>query len=292
VFAIYKYSTGNSLVDDIGLFTWRNLSDIIGLVGFTFKRAKNAVIWRFKKFILFIKVSPLMFQRLPENIDAENRDRIYDIFTARFYRLPKQIRVHRSYFVRKRRGFGEDAFHSAWFYILGRFRPKRCLEIGVYRGQTLSLWSLAAKNLNFEIEVVGISPLTSAGDSVSTYISLDYRADIFQNFDKFKLPPPILVEEYSQNQIAKDVIELQEWDLIYIDGSHEFDVCLSDVLSSEKGLKVGGLLVIDDSSLFSDFSRSFKGHPGPSKVVSEFLPANFKKLLSVGHNNFYVKTSS
>jgi hypothetical protein len=257
----------------------------------SFQRVKNSVKWRYTKVCSFIRVSPFLVKKYPENFENLSRDYVYDFFTAKYYLLPRVIRSHRKYFSRKSRGFGEDAFHSAWEYIFKRYPLSNCLEIGVYRGQTISLWALLSKIEKRQVSVVGISPLSSAGDSVSNYLEVDYREDILKNFRKFSLTGPKLIQEYSQSFEAKKAIENGGWDLIYIDGSHEFEVCLSDLLSAEKGLKAGGILVVDDSSLYSDFSRSFKGHPGPSKAVSDFLPVTFTKILSVGHNNFYRKDS-
>ena len=57
-----------------------------------------------------------------------------------FYHLPFSIINHRVYFSKEFRGFGEEAFHSMWYLLLSEFKPKNCLEIGVYRGQIISLW--------------------------------------------------------------------------------------------------------------------------------------------------------
>ena len=56
-------------------------------------------------------------------------------------------------------------------------------------------------------------------------------------------------------------------------------------------IKKNGLLVFDDSSLYFDYNvpkDSFKGHPGPSKVVNELLGDNRLKYLGgIGHNNIF-----
>ena len=76
-----------------------------------------------------------------------------------FYtRLPKSLREHRAYFELNGRGFGERAFHVMWFLIFREFRPESFLEIGVYRGQTLSLAALLARHFKFDCFVQGISP--------------------------------------------------------------------------------------------------------------------------------------
>ena len=44
------------------------------------------------------------------------------------------------------------------------------LEIGAYRGQIISAWALVTKELHISCDIQGISPFTSVGDEVSTYI--------------------------------------------------------------------------------------------------------------------------
>src|SRR5262249_55054098 len=82
---------------------------------------------------------------------------------------PGWLSAHRRYFSQQGRGFGEDAFHAMWFKLLAEYRPRRCLEIGVYRGQVISLWLLIAEKIGFPVEVHGVSPFSAAGDAVSWY---------------------------------------------------------------------------------------------------------------------------
>jgi hypothetical protein len=145
--------------------------------------------------------------------------------------------------------------------------------------------------LKRDLEVFGITPLTNLGDDVSLYLDLDYAEDIFRNFNKFGLSQPTLLEGSSRDPDSVDLIRNGEWDLIYVDGSHDFDTCLADVLDAIVGLKNGGILVIDDSSLYTDFDLSFAGHPGPSRVARDFIPTEMKLFLSVGHNNYFLKSA-
>jgi hypothetical protein len=81
------------------------------------------------------------------------------------HRLPAEFRAHRAYFTRNNRSFGEDAFHAMWFLLFREFRPAAFLEIGVYRGQSLSLASLLACHFKLDCSVQGISPFSSATES-------------------------------------------------------------------------------------------------------------------------------
>src|SRR5205823_3237998 len=74
--------------------------------------------------------------------------------------LRPELKQHRAYFYNvptNRRGFGEDAFHVMWHLLLGEFRPANFLEIGVFRGQVISLAALWARLNSLPCEVWGIS---------------------------------------------------------------------------------------------------------------------------------------
>ena len=207
--------------------------------------------------------------------------------------IPQVIRDHRNYFRQNQRGFGEDAFHTMWWRLVNQFKPSNFLEIGVYRGQVLSLVSLLGKLNELEIQTTGISPFSPAGDSVSVYIkNLDYVEDTKRNIKYFDLPDAELIRAFSTDAKALERISSTQWDMIYIDGNHEYDVVLSDWESCSKALKVGGIIVIDDSGLSSAYTPppfATGGHPGPSKLAAEIDPEFFKEILQVGHNRVFQK---
>jgi hypothetical protein len=219
-----------------------------------------------------------------------NRNDAYRYFQKCFRAWsPKWLRDHRYFFSTNGRGFGEDAFHAAWFLLLREFKPKNLLEIGVFRGQTISLWTLIGEKIGTTQRVIGISPLDSSGDAVSNYQQLDYLLDINSNFSHFSLTSPNVIKAFSTDPNALEIIKNGKWDLIYIDGSHEYEVVKSDLIAATQGLNPGGILVLDDSSLFTDFklktSEAFRGHPGPSRVFEEIDYSVFEFLFGVGHNN-------
>jgi len=221
-----------------------------------------------------------------------NRNGVYRKFQIKYRKFdPIWLREHRNFFKQDSRGFGEDAFHSYWFSLIENYKPSRLLEIGVYRGQTISLWALIGAKLNYEMEIVGISPLDNSGDEVSSYLDIDYERDILENFERFGLNKPTLIKGFSK--VHSDVIRNGEWDLIYIDGSHDYLDVKIDLKIAYFGLKVGGILVLDDSSLYTSFkpmiSNTFRGHPGPSRAFLEIEENKWKFILGVGHNNILQK---
>ncbi len=211
-------------------------------------------------------------------------------------RLPEEFRTHRTYFTQTGRGFGEDAFHTQWFLLFREFRPKSFLEIGVFRGQSLSLAALCARHFQLDCFVQGISPFSTAGDAVSRYRpGLDYQADTLTNFAYFKLPAPTLLKAYSTDAIAAQLIASRAWDIIYIDGNHDYDIAKADWELCAKNILPGGVIVLDDSGLSTKFRApafATGGHPGPSRLAMEIDRCAFTEILQVGHNRVFQKNSA
>ena len=248
-----------------------------------FNRSKN----RKNKYDFEIKLESI-------NKSEFNRNYLHKYFHHYFWNLsPVWLKEHRTYFSKKQRAFGEDAFHAMWYFIFKEFKPKKVLEIGVYRGSTLSLFSLLSQKFNLNTEVHGISPFSPAGDSVSKYLAeLDYYEDVNKNFSFFNLPTQILHKGFSTDEAMIEVIKANDWDLIFIDGNHDYEVVKQDFAICSKQLNTGGLIVFDDASLYTDYKPPFyssAGHPGPSKVAIEIDLNIFEEILSVGHNRIFKK---
>jgi predicted O-methyltransferase YrrM len=180
-----------------------------------------------------------------------------------------------------------------WSLIVREIRPEQFLEIGVYRGQVISLVSLLQQALNVQGSVTGISPFLPAGDSVSQYRpDIDYKADTLRNFERFSLPKPALIEAYSTDPVAAERVRSRLWDLIYIDGNHDEDVVRADWKLCAEQIRPGGMIVLDDSGLSTSYKPpafATRGHPGPSRVAAELDRRAFQEVLQVGHNRVFQK---
>jgi SAM-dependent methyltransferase len=221
----------------------------------------------------------------------------YYLNCTRFFhsKAPAFIREHRNYFQSGQRGFGEDSFHIMWQALFEACRPKSFLEIGVYRGQVLSLVSLLAQQARLDCRVCGVSPFSPAGDSVSRYIrNLNYFEDTLANFRAFSLPSPRLIRGSSTDPSVIREFSSNSWDWVYIDGNHEYVVAKQDFLNCSRCLSPGGKIILDDSALFTSFKPpryATAGHPGPSRLAGELSSYGFTEVLQVGHNRVFQKSS-
>jgi hypothetical protein len=210
--------------------------------------------------------------------------------------LPELLRCHRNYFTRSGQSFGEDAFHTLWFLLFREFRPSSFLEIGVFRGNSLSLAALLAREFRLDCFVQGISPFSLVGDAVSKYRSdVDYYQDTLDNFSWFKLPAPSLLKAYSTDPAAAKLVASRVWEMVYIDGCHDYEIARQDWDLCARHLSPEGLIVLDDASLGTNFRPpgfATAGHPGPSRLAAEISRPPFMEILRVGHNRVFQKNSA
>jgi hypothetical protein len=216
----------------------------------------------------------------------------YRYFSWLFHKSPIWLRSTRAFFRDGGRGFGEDAFFAQWWLLFKEFRPRFALEIGVHRGQTLAAWQRIADGLDIKNFLgVGVSPLDSSGDKVSVYEDLDYERDIRASFTTLGLQQPKLIPKLSQDLSRSERRDLRGCDLIYVDGSHDRTDVEADLELVLEILEVGGLMVMDDSALYTSYRphfAAFAGHPGPSIVAdSQKVKEFFEEIGSCGHNRVF-----
>ena len=92
---------------------------------------------------------------------AEYNDMLWKTFTVNLDGVPF-LRAHRDWVEQNSWGYGDRAFHYMWYLllkddVLARQSPS-VLEIGVYKGQVISLWALIAQQLRRPVEITAISP--------------------------------------------------------------------------------------------------------------------------------------
>ena len=178
-------------------------------------------------------------------------------------------------------GFGERSFLWMWKLLVDEMPPDfKFLEIGVFRGQVLALIRILSKTAS----IAGITPLDSTGGHWES----DYEADIKLLHETFKLSQPDIIKGLSTDP---DIIEKAKgtYDIIYIDGGHEYEVAKSDIINYSPFVKVGGYLVIDDCANKYDLPYGyFRGIESVSRAVDQHLPnEQFKEIFSVVHNRIF-----
>lgn len=210
----------------------------------------------------------------------ETHKLINETFTEKVNADPK-LKAYRDWIEEKIFGFGERSFLWMWKLLIDDIPNPEFLEIGVFRGQILGFIRL----LSPKASITGITPLDSTGGHWES----DYAADIKLLHTNFKLKQPRIIKGLSTDDEVLAEVGKKEYDIIYIDGGHSYDVARHDVYRYSSFVKVGGYLVIDDASnRFNMPDGYFKGIEEVSKAVDELLPNEYyEEVFNVVHNRVF-----
>lgn len=177
-----------------------------------------------------------------------------------------ELRAHRNFIDDHIYGFGDRAFWGLWKLIMDELPQKpKLLEIGCFKGATLSVWQL----LKPKSMVYGVTPLDSTG--------LDWEGD-YEKFiqdihTRFIQVQPTIIKGLSE---SKDAIARAQgfapYDVVYIDGGHEKHHIDNDMLHYAPLVKQGGYLVVDDccNDLHLEWGE-FQGIDPVTEGVNEYI---------------------
>lgn len=199
------------------------------------------------------------------------------------------LKFHRDYIENNVWGFGERSFWWLWKLILDEIKCDNkdhpyLLEIGVFRGATISLWRMLLQNSI----VFGVTPLSNAGGVWES----DYKSDIKKIHHDFNLHHPEILKGFSNgHEIIAEAILASPYSVIYIDGGHSREDIDNDLTHYAPLVKQSGYLVIDDAC--NDMNMPFGYFQGIADVtdgVVEYMRENGYKwefITNVVHLRVY-----
>jgi len=224
---------------------------------------------------------------------------IYDYFNKKSNSI-QLLNNHFQIVTNYQLGYGERAFRYLWLIVFNQLPVNsKFLEIGVYKGSILALSQLCANNLQKSIECYGVTPLSPIGDKYSEYVNDDYDSSIsflYNQLDLNRNNTKIIKGLSTDKEIKHEIINKGPYDIVYIDGGHDYETVINDIELANNVLKIDGFLVMDDASSYLNFSsshRGFKGHEDVARAINDNLDKrlNYKHLFACGHNRVWRKQS-
>ena len=169
---------------------------------------------------------------------------INDVFIG-FVNENDKLKAHRDFVEGNAFGFGERSFGWLFKLIVDEMpNDFSFLEIGVFRGSSLSLIKLLANMSNKNVKRYGVSPM----DNSDGHWDSDYFHDVYHIHWSFNLRQDYTIyhDSSTSEKIIKKSSSTAPYDMLYIDGGHTKDVVDSDLLYYPQMVKSGGYLMIDD----------------------------------------------
>lgn len=210
------------------------------------------------------------------------------------------LRTHCNIVAEHSLGYGEKAFRYLWLLLYSQMAsPCKFLEIGVYKGSILALSQLISSELNIDTTIFGVTPLNATGDKYSAYHDSNYEYDISYLYHLLDIPidnTNIIHGLSTDDDVKKSVVENGPYDIVYVDGGHDYDVVINDLQLAENIVKLNGFLVLDDAASLLNFKKNhkgFKGHMDVGLAIRDYLDnnVNFKHIFACGHNRVWKRTN-
>lgn len=252
---------------------------------------------------------------------AEGNDALHRELTDATWGDPL-LSQHRRHVEEHKLGFGDPAFHAMWAQLLAaaaeRFHTVRALEIGVFKGQIISLWTMLARQRGWDIRVSGLGPLAGQTSFVSRFKllrSLLYRWSrrYREQVDNANFYPDENYENIIRGLFAHFELDFdgvrfhrgfstdpailqhlaqESYHIIYVDGDHTYEGALHDFRTFAPKVVPGGWLVADDAGNDLPGTSFWKGHDAVTRAVQIMPSLGFKNVLNVGHNRVFERIAS
>jgi len=156
--------------------------------------------------------------------------------------------------------------------------PSTMIEVGVFEGGTTFWISEQLAKTSQTARIYAIDPHVGSND-----MSEDFNV-IQQNFAYNLAAHPAKNVTYIQKHSKDGLIDLinagVKAELIYIDGDHKAAEVLTDLVLAWELLKVGGIMLCDDTTTwkYKDVNGTQSAQMSPRLAVETFIQCNWHKL--------------
>lgn len=187
---------------------------------------------------------------------------------------------------------------NVWENLFSQFEPKKILEIGSYEGaSTCYLIEKLANRSAIEIHCIdtwegGIEHRSSGIDMAAVESRFLHNTSLAMS--KVSMSVTLVLHKgYSDYSLASLISQsqIQSFDMVYVDGSHQAPDVLADAVMAFRLLRVGGIMVFDDYLWAEDLSYGSDLLRSPKLAIDAFINCYFRKVkvLSAPLYQLYVR---
>ena len=159
--------------------------------------------------------------------------------------------------------------------------PNTIIEIGVYEGWTTMWLSDVCGSANKKFQLYAIDPHCGSSDLPDS----DFKSikDNFINNVNYNLRKNIVyLNDFSTDALRKLIDQHVQAEIIYVDGDHNADQVLTDLVLSYLLLPVGGIMLCDDSVNWSHVHHDQRAiQHTPRLAVDSFIHCFWDKVIQI-----------
>jgi len=182
-------------------------------------------------------------------------------------------------------GHGHRSLQYLWKVLVDEMPSEfSFLEIGVYKGQILSLIQMLSNLSGKKPNIVGVTPLFDA--PFANYNRGPFIENIFKQFDLTMANTRVLDGLSQDPKISSIVSGVGPFDMVYVDGDHSYEATVFDIKKYGSMVKKGGFLVVDDCNDYKQIPQgTFKGIIEVSNAVRDTVEKDsfFREVLTCMH---------
>lgn len=235
-------------------------------------------------------------------IDSYKNDKVHNVYLANMFsenvHNDRELYDMRCHF-KEMGSLGEDSCYWIYYLLIKELDIRKFLEVGVHQGQIPILVKYLSRKFDKNIECHFVTPFDGSGDKYSDYEKRSYEEDFVYAAKRygFSLHHDFFGHiGFSQDPVIQKSVRLGagQFDLMYIDGSHNFHDVVSDIaFYVEQLLARGGIVIFDDAMYYQEgnIGNRFNGHPDVSRAVDELIDGSDKyvNLFNISHNRIFRK---
>lgn len=222
---------------------------------------------------------------------------MYELCTN-LYNNDNELILFRNFVTKNKLGFLDNEHMVMWDKLVHNLPNNfKFIEIGVYKGQILTLVGILAERYKKQCTIYGITPLANVDDKYTTYEDTNYLDCIkllHKTFDINFNENQIIKGISTDNNVKEQITALGLFDVVYVDGGHDYETVKSDIQLAKQICNKNGYIVMDDSANFIDFKdlNIFKGHYEVALATNDHLANDndFIEKSCVGHNRIFQKS--